>query len=66
MSTLQQLKREYGVVDCFDLGSTQLKKLRDGLKNVTPTGMPILSCCENSGRLLLKMTNCMVTIILLC
>ena len=36
MSTLQQLKREYGVVDCFDLGSTQLKKLRDGLKNVTP------------------------------
>ena len=36
MGTLQQLKREYGVVDCFDLGSTQLKKLRDGLKNVTP------------------------------
>ena len=36
MSTLQQLKIKYGIVDCRDLTSNQLKELRDELKIVTP------------------------------
>lgn len=36
MMMLQHLKKEYGTVDCRDLGSRRLEQLRDGLKQVTP------------------------------
>ena len=33
---LQQLREQYDSIDCSDLGSGQLKQLRDGLKSVVP------------------------------
>lgn len=36
MSMLQQLRQQYDNVDCRDLGSNQLKPLREGLKCVSP------------------------------
>lgn len=36
MAKLQQLRQQYGSVDCRDLGARQLELLRDGLKSVAP------------------------------